>query len=356
MRPTSSTRSWGRWLGALAALLAVAWPGSAHAFREFVAFGADAGGAPHVKVADSRTGALRASFLAYDVAFRGGVRVALGDVTGDAVDDLVTAPGPGGGPHIKVFGGAQLLLGQAVEIAGFLATDPAFAFGLYLAVGEVDGSNGTAREVIVGYGEGGEPRVRGFRIAGGTGVPVAGPLADLIAYDAGFRGGVRVAAADLYGGSPNEVVTGAGPGGAPHVKIFDAGTGDVVHEFLAYDAGLAGGVYVAAGHLTGGPEAEVVTGPGAGASPEVRVFEVAAGGQTLVAAFFCYDSSFQGGVRVGYVPELLEVLCVPGPGNVSLAVFNAPPFASAGNDIAAYHSLGALVFPNFHGGVFTSPN
>ncbi len=54
--------------------------------------GADAGGAPHVKVFNPN-GSLRFSFFAYPASFTGGVRVATGDVTGDGVDDIITAPG-----------------------------------------------------------------------------------------------------------------------------------------------------------------------------------------------------------------------------------------------------------------------
>src|SRR5947209_5441294 len=59
-----------------------------------VAFGADVGSQPLVQVYDTADGALKYSFLAYDASYRGGVRVAVGDVTGDGVDDIVTAPGP----------------------------------------------------------------------------------------------------------------------------------------------------------------------------------------------------------------------------------------------------------------------
>src|SRR5205085_2110700 len=45
-------------------------------------------------------------FLAYDDSFGGGVRVAVGDVDGDGIDEIITAPGPSLGlrpPAIKVF-------------------------------------------------------------------------------------------------------------------------------------------------------------------------------------------------------------------------------------------------------------
>ena len=43
----------------------------------------------------------------------------------------------------------------------------------------------------------------------------------------------------------------------------------------------------------------LITGPDAGGSPEVRVFDAATG--TLLASFFAFDPAFLGGVRVGSV-------------------------------------------------------
>src|SRR5207244_13541920 len=67
------------------------------------AVAADSGGGPQVNVYDAATRTLLRSFLAYDASFTGGVRVAVGDVNGDGVPDIITGPGPGGGPNVRVF-------------------------------------------------------------------------------------------------------------------------------------------------------------------------------------------------------------------------------------------------------------
>ena len=53
-------------------------------------------------------GALVAQFYAYSQFFNGGVRVAAADLNGDAVADIVTGAGPGGGPHVKAIDGTKL--------------------------------------------------------------------------------------------------------------------------------------------------------------------------------------------------------------------------------------------------------
>src|SRR5205085_4754006 len=94
--------------------------------QELRVTGAGAGGGPHVRVFDAL--GERLSFFAYDAAFRGGVRVASGDVNRDGVPDIITAPGPGGGPHVRVFDGRT-----GAPIAGFLAYEAAFRGGLFVA-------------------------------------------------------------------------------------------------------------------------------------------------------------------------------------------------------------------------------
>src|SRR5438270_13433169 len=69
-----------------------------------IGFAAGAETVPTVNVYDT-TGNLIITFNAYP-GFGGGVHVAVGDVTGDGVPDVVTGAGAGGGAHVKIFDGA----------------------------------------------------------------------------------------------------------------------------------------------------------------------------------------------------------------------------------------------------------
>src|SRR5262249_32915325 len=70
-----------------------------------LATGISTPGGPRVEVHDA-TGAFKFSFQAYDASFTGGVRVAVGRINGNNTPVIVTAPGPGGLPLVRLFDGA----------------------------------------------------------------------------------------------------------------------------------------------------------------------------------------------------------------------------------------------------------
>src|SRR5438067_392233 len=164
-----------------------------------------------------------------------------------------------------------------------------FSGGVSVAVFDVNG-DGFA-DVVVGAGPGGGPHVKVFSGKDGS------VLQSFMAYAPTFTGGVSVAAGDVNGDGKADVITGAGPGGGPHVKVFDGATGNQIDSFMAYDPAFTGGVDVAAGPVERGTRADVVTGAGPGGGPHVKVFNVGTG-ETLVQSFFAYDAAFQGGVNV----------------------------------------------------------
>jgi hypothetical protein len=129
--------------------------------------------------------------FAFEPSFRGGLAVALGDLTGDGIPDPVVGSGPGGGPRVKAYDGAT---GEV--LADFFAYDPNFLGGVSVAV--------EGGEIWTAPGAGGGPHVRRFG-------PDGSDRGGFLAGDPAARGGLLVATGDVVGfdGRP-EVVTLAG--------------------------------------------------------------------------------------------------------------------------------------------------
>ena len=169
------------------------------------------------------------SFFAYDKNFRGGANVAAGDLDGDGLDEIITGAGPGGGPQVAIFN----IKGEKQN--QFFAYGKNFSGGINVAVGDVN-SDGKD-EIITGTGKGGGPQVRVFDQNG----KVKGQF---FAYDKNFRGGVNVGTGDINQDGVDEIVTGAGPGGTPHIRLFNSQF-ELLDGFLGYESNFNGGVNVA---------------------------------------------------------------------------------------------------------------
>jgi hypothetical protein len=160
------------------------------------------------------------------------------------------------------------------RVIGSAAAFDGYDGPINLAVGDVTG-DGVA-DAVVAAGAGGGPRVRVIDGASGA------ELANFFAYEMDFRGGVNVASADVTGDGKADIVVAAGEGGGPHVKVFDGATGQLVTEYFAYEMDFRGGVHVAALDLDGDGKAEVVTAPGAGGGPVLKVFDPTTGRERQV--------------------------------------------------------------------------
>ena len=93
-----------------------------------------------------------------------------------------------------------------------------------------------------------------------------------------------------------DIITGAGAAGSAHGKVFDAVSRLELRSFLAFP-GFSGGVFVAAGDVTGDGTTDVVVGADETGGPHVKVVDVSTG-VSEVRSFFAYASAFTGGVRV----------------------------------------------------------
>lgn len=288
------------------------------------AAGAGPGAQPVVTVYNSLTNAKMTTLLAFDAAFKGGVRTAVADVNNDGISDLILGAGPNGGPRVKVLDGATSF---TTTLYNFFAFDPKFTGGVNVSGSDFNGDG--YDDVVVGAGEGGGPVVAIFD--GKTG----NPMTRFFAYDAGFRGGVTVATGDIDGSGFESLVTGPGAGGSAQIRtwqnnhFYKIGETPILpgepkimleqtSQFLAFDPNYRGGVQVATGLNSGatlGGFDRILVGA-LRASARVTIWEMSTAAEAMAASammemtglnfelatsFFAFTPEDSSGVQVGSV-------------------------------------------------------
>ena len=277
------------------------------------------GGAPHVRVIPG------GDFFAYLGTTRAGTFIARGELdptTPDAAE-IVTGTGAGLGPQVRVFAtGGE-------ELRRFDAYPTAMTAGVHVATGNLD--TDPESEIITGPGRGAGPHVRAFNRDGTPVAGFGGPSGGgILAYTSTMNSGVRVAGGDLDGDGRAEILTAPGPGFSPSVRAFNAdgtpyaawGTDGTK---LVYDANMGAGVFVATGHLDDNPGVEVVTTPDVGGGPHVQIFDNT--GELAYTPFFAYPQAMRAGLTVATADldadEEAEIVIGPGPGaGPHVRVFN----------------------------------
>jgi len=230
-------------------------------------------------------GKLLKQLLLADKNFKNGLSLAAGDVDGDGLDEILTIAAAGGSSQLKIFNYKGQLKKQ------FYVDAKKYKGGFNLAVGDLDGAGNP--EIVVAYGAGAKPQVKIFdyqgRLQGG-----------FLAYESNFKGGVRVAVANIDGRNNHnkqEIIVAPGPGRLPLVKVFD-NHAKLRLKFEAYNSNWQGGVNVAAGDINNDGRAEIITGAYPGAAPHIRTFDAKGG---LIDSFYVYNEKFTGGASVGFI-------------------------------------------------------
>jgi len=146
---------------------------------------------------------------------------------------------------------------------------------------------------------------------------------EFLAYNKSFLGGVNLAAGDFNNDGNEEIVTAPAKDLEADIKIFD-NSGKVLSHFLAYPYNFKGGVNIVVADVDGDGEKEIITAPKAGFEPVVKIFKKDG---KLIRSFLAYPASFKGGVSlaVGNLrdDDKNEILTAPGKGGIpQLKVFS----------------------------------
>jgi hypothetical protein len=322
------------------------------------ATGADTGTGA-VQVFDAITGRLLTSLTAYDVpGYTGGARVALGDVNGDGIPDLITAPGKGltGGALIKVYDGAALLGGTVTELFNFRPYGTGYTGEVFVAAADFNHDN--LADIVTGDLPVKGPTVKVFNAVDQM------ELGHVQPFGPSYKGGGRVAAGDVNGDGTMDIIAGQSQNGAQFVAISGRDFKTVLLKKTATATAIKGGVFVAAGDVNGDGKAEVIVGLGAGTSPLVQVYRDASDLDTKASLLRqsapLYGKTFKGGVRVAAVDldgdGKAEVLTTAGsvPPSYRLRVLNGlmltalDAYFSQAPDFSDARSLAAASFVGLH--------
>ncbi len=183
--------------------------------------GTGSGGGPHVRAFSGVDGS---EILSFDIteAVSGFVDIATGRIDDDAIEDLLVSADVGGGPHVQVFSGSSLFA-ETPSVQQIYAADVFSGLGVReVSVTTADLTNNGQTEIILGAGPssgGAGPRL----IAITPNTP--SPVAEFLAFEASFTGGVYVAAGDITGDSvPELFVSTRSTSAAGRIRVFDGTT------------------------------------------------------------------------------------------------------------------------------------
>ncbi|MFH1598576.1 MAG: FG-GAP-like repeat-containing protein [Patescibacteria group bacterium] len=206
-----------------------------------------------------------------------------------------------------------------------------FALTTQASLAGAGGTSGPA-DILATPASGGGPQIIIANEDGST-------VSNFFAYDSGLRIGLTAATADVDADGETEIVVAPGAGAGPQVRIFDH-QGNVERQFFAYPEHIRSGIYVTTGDVNGDGTDDIITSTREGAGPQVAVFD--SDGNTI-SRFFAYAETYRNGfsVTTGDVngDGSDEIVVVPdGSAGPQVRVFDYQ-----GNELASFFAYGDTV-------------
>ena len=199
---------------------------------------------------------MRNGFFTFDPAYAGGDQIAKINLDGKGDDDLFLVSG-------------NKIQAWRHDDTRFFKQYPFSArstITMRAAIGDVDGDGRMDIVTAPAPGQKSPEPIKVYNLSGNKLIDQWYPFGQ------GYIGGYSIAVAQDEDGN-GRIVVGAGQGREPEVRMYDKNKKEI-KRWYAYERAFRGGVNVAAGDLDGDGEDEVVTGPGFGGKPWVKVFSL----------------------------------------------------------------------------------
>ncbi|VTR97992.1 FG-GAP-like repeat-containing protein [Tuwongella immobilis] len=242
-------------------------------------------GGSRIRIISGATGAdIVPSFSVFESSFTGGIFLAAADLDNDGRAEIIVTPDVGGGGRVVIL---SILNGAVQQRDNFFGIDdPDFRGGARVAVGDINGDG--RPDVVIGAGFGGGPRIAVFdgnALLQGAGSPQK-LISDFFAFPGEdtvtLRNGVYVAVGDLDGDSRGDFIFGGGPGGGPRVFVLsgervladvaDAQNRPIANFFVNNDTTTRGGIRVAAKRIDSDNRDDLVVGSGEVLPTQIRTY------------------------------------------------------------------------------------
>ena len=147
----------------------------------------------------------------------------------DGKDEIVTTPGPGGGPHVRVFNGDFNVLGDAFAFHGDMKD------GITPAIIRTF----SGPEIVIGIESWSEPIVKRMKFQDG----VLHTVGEFLAFDKEWKHGVTVEAVDMNNDGFDEIAAHGNGGGVPELRILSR-DGNILGKYMVHDPTYRGGLSV----------------------------------------------------------------------------------------------------------------
>jgi FG-GAP-like repeat/PLAT/LH2 domain len=266
------------------------------------------------KVYDAETGELLYQVTPFENSFKGGVQVATGDLNCDGIPELITAPGPGRDPTVKIYDGSPDGSGShpGSVLASFSIAPNTFRSGANLAVGDVnhDGHND-----LVFQSDNSAPQQ--LNVLDGRFLFTTHALLPAIGVAPNtFKGTVAMAVGDIDNDGFADIATVSGSGSTLTIKVYSGNGLGLVKTITPPSLGSSGGeASISIGDFDGDGHRDIIVGSASGSTGFVTVF---AGTGSFANWPFTVISQFQpyGSAHVGPIRQVVKPTAGGNPGTV----------------------------------------